>query len=55
MTKLIKKKLNYPLISEYIEAIKSAEDNFGELSYLRPVLNDSGLPVMTSGNFAMVF
>ena len=47
--------MNYPLISEYIEAIKSAEDNFAELSYLRPVLDDGGLPVMTSGNFAVVF
>ena len=47
--------MNYPLISDYIEAIKSAEDNFEELSYLRPVLGDDGLPVMTSGNFAVVF
>ena len=47
--------MNYPLISEYIEAIKSAEDNFDVLSYLRPVLGDDGLPVMTSGNFAVVF
>ena len=47
--------MNYPLISEYIEAVKSAEDNFEELSYLRPVLGDDGLPVMTSGNFAVVF
>ena len=47
--------MNYPLISEYIEAIKSAEDNFDELSYLRPVLGNDGLPVMTSGNFAVVF
>ena len=47
--------MNYPLISEYIEAIKAAEDNFEELSYLRPVLGDDGLPVMTSGNFAVVF
>ena len=47
--------MNYPLISEYIESIKSAEDNFDELSYLRPVLGDDGLPVMTSGNFAVVF
>ena len=45
----------FPLISEYLEAIKSAEDNFEELSYLRPVLGDDGLPVMTSGNFAVVF
>ena len=47
--------MNYPLISEYVEAIKLAEDNFEELSYLRPVLGDDGLPVMTSGNFAVVF
>ena len=47
--------MNYPLISEYIEAIKSAEDNLEELSYLRPVLGDDGLPVMTSGDFAVVF
>lgn len=45
----------YPLISEYIESIKSAEDNFEELNYLRPVFGDDGLPVMTSGNFAVVF
>lgn len=45
----------YPLISDYVESIKSAEDNFKELNYLRPVLGDDGLPVMTSGNFAVVF
>jgi len=47
--------MNYPLLSEYIEAIKSAEDNFKDLYYLRPVLGDDGLPVMTGGNFAVVF
>ena len=47
--------MNYPLISEYIEAIKSAEDNFEELSYLRPVLVDDGLPVMSAGGFSVVF
>ena len=47
--------MNYPLISEYIEAIKSAEDNFNELSNLKPILGDDGLPLMTSGNFAVVF
>lgn len=47
--------MNYPLISEYVEAIKLAEDNFEELSYLRPVLDDTGQPVMSSGNFAVVF
>lgn len=47
--------MNYPLISEYIESIKSAEDNFDELSYLRPVLDKMGQPVMSGGNFAVVF
>ena len=47
--------MSYPLISEYVEAIKAAEDNFEKLRYLRPVLSDDGLPVMTSGNFAVVF
>ena len=47
--------MNYPLISEYIDAIKAAEDNFEELTNLRPVLGDDGQPVMTSGNFAVVF
>ena len=47
--------MNYPLISEYIEAIKAAEENFEELKNLRPVLDEDGEPVMTSGNFAVVF
>ena len=47
--------MNYPLISEYIEAIKAAEDNFEQLKHLRPVLDDDGQPVMSSGNFAVVF
>ncbi len=47
--------MNYPLISDYIEAIKSSENNFKELTNLRPVLGDDGLPVMSSGNFAVVF
>lgn len=47
--------MNYPLISEYIEAIKNAEDNLKELSHLRPVLNEDGMPIMSSGNFAVVF
>ena len=47
--------MNYPLISEYLESIKSAEDNFEELNYLKPVFGDDGLPVMTSGYFAVVF
>lgn len=47
--------MNYPLISEYIEAIKAAKENFDELKNLRPVLGEDGEPVMTSGNFAVVF
>ena len=47
--------MNYPLISEYIEAIKLAEDNFDQLSSLCPVLDSYGNPIMSSGNFAVVF
>lgn len=47
--------MNYPLLSEYIEAIKLAEDNFDKLSNLRPVLDSNGQPVMSIGNFAVVF
>ena len=47
--------MEYPLISEYKEAILSAEDNFNELASLRPVLDRHGDPVMSSGNFAVVF
>ena len=47
--------MNYPLISEYIEAIKLAEENFAQLKHLRPVIGDDGAHIMTSGNFAVVF
>lgn len=47
--------MNFPLISEYIESIKMAEDNFATLVNLRPVLDDNGEPIMSSGNFAVVF
>ena len=47
--------MQYPLISEYIEAIRTAEDNMATLNNLRPVLDDKGRPVMSSGNFAVVF
>lgn len=45
----------YPTISEYVESILLAEDNFDKLSSLRPVLDAKGRPVMSSGNFAVVF
>ena len=38
-TPILLKTMNYPLISEYVEAVKSAEDNFKKLKYLRPVLD----------------
>lgn len=47
--------MQYPLISEYIEAIISSEDNFDKLSNLRPILDEYGNPIMSSGNFAVVF
>lgn len=47
--------MNYPLMREYIESIKSAEDNFDELSYLRPVLNDDGMPIMSFCGFSCIF
>lgn len=51
----IESNMQYPLISEYIDAIRSAEDNFDKLNNLRPVLDDNGNPIMSSGNFAVVF
>ena len=47
--------MTYPLISEYVEAVRNAEDNFEKLRNLRPVTDGNGTPVMTSGNFAVVF
>ena len=47
--------MNFPLISEYIDAIRLAEDNFDKLSNLRPMLDGNGNPIMSSGNFAVVF
>ena len=47
--------MQYPLISEYIDAILSAEDNMATLNNLSPVLDDRGRPMMSSGNFAVVF
>lgn len=45
----------YPTIAEYKEAILSAGDNFETLNQLRPVIGSDGEPIMTSGNFAVVF
>ncbi len=48
-------RMTYPLISEYVETVRNAEDNFEKLRNLRPVTDDNGNPVLTSGNFAVVF
>ena len=47
--------MQYPLISEYVDAIRSAEDNLDKLRDLRPVFDSNGTPIMSSGNFAVVF
>ena len=47
--------MNYPSISDYIEALRDAEDSLSELKDLRLVYDDQGHPIMSSGNFAAVF
>ena len=47
--------MTYPLISEYVESVRNAEDNFEKLRNLRPVTDGNGDPVMTGGGFAVVF
>lgn len=48
--------MQYPLITEYIEAIQYSESfESADLQALRPVLDANGRPMMTSGNFAVVF
>ena len=34
--------MNYPLLSQYCEAVKNAADNFNELSHLTSVLDTHG-------------
>ena len=47
--------MQYPLISEYVQAITDAENTLDQLNTLRPVLDDHGDPYRTSGAFAVVF
>ncbi len=47
--------MNYPSISDYIEALRDAEDSLSELKDLRLVYDNQGHPIMSSGNFAVVF
>ena len=47
--------MQYPLISEYLAAIRDAKDNLDRLSHLVPVLDKYGEPYRSSGAFAVVF
>ena len=47
--------MQYPLISEYLAAIRDAKDNLDKLSHLVPVLDKYGEPYRSSGAFAVVF
>ena len=47
--------MRYPLISEYLAAIRDAHDNLDKLSHLVPVLDNYGEPYRSSGAFAVVF
>ena len=47
--------MQYPLISEYLAAIREAKDNLDRLSHLVPVLDKYGEPYRSSGAFAVVF
>ena len=47
--------MQYPLISEYLAAIREANDNLDTLSHLVPVMDKYGEPYRSSGAFAVVF
>ncbi|MCI6342560.1 MAG: leucine-rich repeat protein [Prevotella sp.] len=47
--------MQYPLISEYLAAIREAKDNLDKLSHLVPVMDKYGEPYRSSGAFAVVF
>ena len=47
--------MQYPLISEYLVAIRDAHDNLDKLSHLVPVMDKYGEPYRSSGAFAVVF
>lgn len=47
--------MQYPLILEYLAAIREANDNLDKLSHLVPVLDKYGEPYRSSGAFAVVF
>lgn len=50
---------SFPSVGKYVEIMKQAaitpDDYFNKLSHLHPVLNTDGDPIMSVGNFAVVF
>lgn len=50
---------SFPSIGKYVEIMKQTaitpDDYFNKLSHLHPVLNTDGDPIMSVGNFAVVF
>lgn len=51
--------LTFPTVGQYTETIKESakapDEYFDKLKHLRPVLDGNGEPIMSSGNFAVVF
>ena len=47
--------MQYPLISDYVAAIRGAKENLDKLAYLEPVLDNHGEPYRCNGDFAVVF
>ena len=51
--------LSYPTVGQYRETIKASvkapDEFFDILKHIHPVLDDNGEPIMSSGNFAVVF
>ena len=47
--------MQYPLISDYVAAIRGAKENLDKLAYLEPELDNHGEPCRSNGDFAVVF
>lgn len=47
--------MNYPTVSEYIESLRSAGDNFATLTSLRLILNSEGKPIYSVEKYGVVF
>ena len=51
--------LSYPTVGQYTDIIKDSaktpDEYFDKLKHLRPVFDDNEEPIMSSGNFAVVF